>query len=67
MVWDDREVVVAGDLAVPVVRAEGPAVRAAGRVVQAMAVDVVTAAEEGTVAVVDAGATGMGALISRIG
>jgi hypothetical protein len=67
LVWDDREVVVAGDLAVPVVRAEGPAVRAAGRVVQAMAVDVVTVAEEGTAAVVDAGATGTEAPISRTG
>ncbi len=51
--------VVAGDLAVPVVRVEGPAVRAVGLVVRARAVDVVTAAE-------DAGATGTEAPISRI-
>jgi hypothetical protein len=59
-------VVVAGDLAVPVVRVEGPAVRAVGLVVQARAVDVVTAVEEGTVAAEDAGATGTEAPISRI-
>jgi hypothetical protein len=59
-------VVVAGDLAVPVVRVEGPAARAVGLVVRAMAVDVVTAVEEGTVAAEDAGATGTEAPISRI-
>jgi len=45
-------VVVAGDLAVPVVRVEGPAVRAVGLVVRATAVDVVTAVEEGTAALI---------------
>jgi hypothetical protein len=59
-------VVVAGDLAVPVVRVEGPAVRAVGLVDRARAVDVVTAAEEGTAAAEDAGATGTEAPISRI-
>ncbi len=57
--------VVAGDLAVPVVRVEGPAVRAVGLVVRARAVDVVTAVEEGTAAAAVAGATEMEALISR--
>ncbi len=54
---------MAGDLAVPVVRVEGPAVRAVGLVVRARAVDVVTAVEEGAE---DAGATGTEAPISRI-
>ena len=58
--------VVAGDLAVPVVRVEGPAVRAVDLVVRARAVDVVTAVEEGTAAAEDAGATGTEAPISRI-
>ena len=55
MVWDDREVVVAGDLVVPVVRAEG------------LAVDVATVVEEETEAAADAGATGTEAPISRTG
>jgi hypothetical protein len=59
-------VVVAGDLAVPVVRVEGLAVRAVGLVVRARAVDVVTAVEEGMAAAEDVGATGTAAPISRI-
>jgi hypothetical protein len=59
-------VVVAGDLAVLVVRVEGPAVRAVGLVVRARAVDVVTAVEEGMAAAGDVGATGTEAPISRI-
>ena len=58
--------VVAGDLAVPVVRVEGPAVRVVGLVVRARAVDVVTAVEEGTAAAAVAAATGTAAPIFRI-
>ena len=57
--------VVAGDLAVPVVWAEGPAVRAVGLVIRARAVDVVTAAEEGMALAEAADATVTEAPISK--